>query len=109
MSKWRNEAGEELYVPVHMLLDCTTLQDERRQWCIGGFAWVPCAERMPGEFEDVLAASTDQERPFAVAHWQPNGQTGMNDWFTTDMVPIDVVAWMPLPPKEPAPSDARGG
>jgi len=57
MTKWRNEAGDELTVPVHQLIDCTTLHDERRQWCIGraGLAAIFAATlRRPPDFWAVV-------------------------------------------------------
>lgn len=100
MSTWRNDAGEELTVPMHMLLDCTTLQDERRQWCVGGFAWVPCSERMPDENVTVLVLRYGATPELA--------QYELGDWWYIDKLPdgsgvVDgVTHWMPLPapPKE---------
>jgi hypothetical protein len=54
MSKWRNDDGDELTASAHMLVDCTAMQDARRQWCIGGFAWISIAERMPPTRAEVL-------------------------------------------------------
>lgn len=90
---WRNEAGEELTVPVHMLVDCTTLIDERRQWCIGGFAWVPCAERAPNPNVEVLVH--DEHHQCVLATIDSSGQ-----WHDTigGMWLTEVTHWMPLPP-----------
>lgn len=109
MDRWRNEAGEELFVPAHMLLDCTTLHDERRQWCIGGFAWVPVTERLPEVRTEVLVHDGFHQRLIATLEADGVWRDGV------ESLRLDhVTHWMPLPPlpdvpKEPAPSDARGG
>ena len=99
MTKWRNEAGEELTVPVHQLLDCTTMQDERRQWCIGGFAWIPCNERMPPTegpgFDPIV---------YVWAWCADYGEANEGSWdgvewfFPNGRLSTRVTHWMPLPP-----------
>jgi hypothetical protein len=96
MSIWRNDAGEGLFVAVHELVDQTTMQDARRQFCIGGFAWVPCAERMPEEGVDVLIVFGVDE-VVTIARWD-----GERAWWSDEervkFPAVDVTHWMPLPP-----------
>ena len=67
--------------------------------------WIPCSERMPAEFEDVLVVYLDFMGEKHITEAYMEDEENAFDWRSTwngDVIDAKVTHWMPLPdaPKE---------
>lgn len=60
--------------------------------------WIPCSERLPEVYVDVIVSDTDGDVEIAKStlSWGCDNHTRTTEWWYGDWK-IDVTAWMPLP------------
>lgn len=66
--------------------------------------WIPCSERMPEDFQDVLIWDNRDETSFTGHYAECDGWTV--DGYDVDRSPFDITHWMPLP-EPPEEGDAE--
>ena len=66
--------------------------------------WIPCSERLPEDFQDVLIWDNRDETSFTGHYAECDGWTV--DGYDVDRYPFDITHWMPLP-EPPEEGDAE--